>query len=246
MAPRSAGAPSLTTRSADSLVLRAKTLIRAGNNAGSVDSLRRARALAKRATAGKHQALAHYYAALADVRMVNLFPDDAEAKRKQVLQDGISHLKRAVDLDAELADAWALLAGCYGRMMGINPMRGMSLGPKSDKAMEKAKTLAPENPRVWIVSGTQDFYTPSMFGGDKERALEKFKKAARLAEQETVDDPLMPDWGHAEAHAWIGIAHMNAERYDQARTAFETALAINPNYGWVASTLLPTLEEQTS
>jgi tetratricopeptide (TPR) repeat protein len=143
------------------------------------------------------------------------------------------------------ADAWALLAGCYGRMMGINPMQGMSLGPKANKAMERATTLAPENPRVWIVSGTQDFYTPSMFGGDKERALEKFKKAARLAEQETVDDPLMPDWGHAEAHAWIGIAHMNAERYDQARTDFQAALDINPDYGWVESTLLQELSRQS-
>lgn len=246
MAPLSSGTSSLAPSVADSLVLQAKTLIREGNNVGSVDSLRRARALAKRATGGSaHPALAHYYAALADFRMINLFPDDAEAKREQVIQDGISHLKRAVDLDAQMADAWALLAGCYGRMMGINPMQGMSLGPKANKAMEKATTLAPENPRVWIVSGTQDFYTPSMFGGDKERALEKFKKAARLAEQETVDDPLMPDWGHAEAHAWIGIAHMNAERYDQARTDFQAALDINPDYGWVESTLLQELSRQS-
>jgi tetratricopeptide (TPR) repeat protein len=247
VAPPSSGASSLTPGAADSLVLRAKALIRSGNNAGAVDSLRRARALAKRATGpSAHPALAHYYAALADFRLINLLPDDAESRRERVIRDGISHLKRAVDLDAQMADAWALLAGCYGRMMGMNPMKGMSLGPKANEAIEQAKTLAPKNPRVWIVSGTHDFYTPRLFGGDKERALEKFKKAARLAEQDPVDDPLMPDWGHAEAHAWIGIAHMNAERYDQARTAFEAALDINPDYGWVKSVLLPRLNEQQS
>ena len=83
-----------------------------------------------------------------------------------------------------------------------------------------------------------------MFGGDKEQALEKFKKATRLAEQESVNDPLKPSWGHAEAYAWIGIAHMNAERYDQARTAFEKALQINPDYGWVRYRLLPRLKKQ--
>ncbi|MCS3785375.1 tetratricopeptide repeat protein [Salinibacter ruber] len=54
----------------------------------------------------------------------------------------------------------------------------------------------------------------------------------------------MPSWGHAEAHAWVGVAHMEAERYDPARTAFETALDLNPDYGWVRSVLLPRLEKQ--
>jgi tetratricopeptide (TPR) repeat protein len=99
---------------------------------------------------------------------------------------------------------------------------------------------------VWIIDGTSDFYTPSMFGGDKEQALKKFKKAARLAEEESTDDPLMPSWGHAEAHAWIGLAHMNAERYDQARTAFKTALNINPDYGWVKHVLLPKAKKKQS
>ena len=230
----------------DSLILKGKTLLEGGTNRGSVDSLKQARALFKRATgAAEHQALAHYYAALANYRLNNQFPEDAEDRREPVLKDAIDHLKRAAKIDSTMADAWALLAGCYGQRMGLDPMRGMSLDPKSSEVMEKAMTLAPKNPRVWIIGGTQDYFTPSMFGGDKEQALEKFKKAARLAEQESVSDPLKPNWGHVEAHAWIGIAHMNAERYDQARTAFEKALDVNPDYGWVKYVLLPKLDKKT-
>lgn len=240
---QSSGAASST---ADSLLQRAKTLIAEGTNRGSIDSLRQARALAKRtAGASTRQALAHYYAALADYRLNNQFPDDAEEKREEVLGDATTHLKKATELDPTFADAWALLAGVYGQRMGLNPMtQGMTLGSDTDEAMNRAKELAPDNPRVWIIDGTSDFFTPSMFGGDKERALEKFEKAARLAEQESTDDPLMPSWGHAEAYAWIGIAHMDAERYDQARTAFENALSINSEYGWVKYDLLPRLQEQ--
>jgi tetratricopeptide (TPR) repeat protein len=237
----------LAPAATDSLLRRAKSLLREATDNGSIDSLQQARALAERATNGSaHRALAHYYVGLADYRMLNQFSEDDEKRRERTLKDAISHLQRATKIDAEMADAWALLTGCYGQMMGMHPMRSMSLGPKANEAMKKAKTLAPKNPRVWIISGTQDYFTPSMFGGDKEQALQKFKKAARLAEQESVDDPLMPDWGHAEAHAWIGIAHMNAERYDRARTAFETALDLNPNYGWVKSALLPELEKRQS
>ncbi|MFB6099361.1 MAG: tetratricopeptide repeat protein, partial [Salinibacter sp.] len=94
------------------------------------------------------------------------------------------------------------------------------------------------------IDGTSDFFAPSMFGGDKDRALRKFKKAARLAEQASVDDSLPPAWGHAEAYAWIGLVHLQAERYGKARTAFERALSINPKYGWVRHGLLPRLEKQ--
>jgi tetratricopeptide (TPR) repeat protein len=220
--------------------------IREATDRGSMDSLKQARAWAKQATGGEREALAHYYAALADFRMVNQLPEDDEDRREQVMEDAISHLKRATEIDSTMADAWALLSGCYGQMMSMNPMQGMSLGPKSNEAMEKAKEHGPNNPRVWIIDGTSDFYTPGMFGGDKERALKKFKKAARLAKRESVEDPLMPSWGHAEAHTWIGIAHMNAERYDQARTAFETVLNINPDHGWVKHVLLPKAKKKQS
>lgn len=247
MASASASGSTLTTATTDSLLRRAKTLIREATDKGSIDSLKQARALAERATNGsEHKALAHYYVGLADYRTLNQLPDDAEKRREKRVEDAISHLKRATEVDETMADAWALLSGCYGQMMGMNPMQGMSLGPKSSEAMENAKELAPKNPRVWLISGTQDYFTPGMFGGDKERALEKFKKAARLAEEESVQDPLMPSWGHTEAYTWIGIAHMNAERYDQARTAFETVLNINPDHGWVKHVLLPKAKKKQS
>ena len=245
MAPASSAASPLGPAATDSLLQQAKTQIRDATDTGSIDSLKQARAFAKQATGGERAALAHYYAALADYRMSNRLPEDDEDQREHVIEDAISHLKRATEINGTMADAWALLSGCYGQMMGMNPMQGMSLGPKANEAMKQAKEHGPDNPRVWIIDGTSDFYAPSMFGGDKEQALRKFKKAARLAERESTTDPLMPSWGRAEAHAWVGIAHMEAERYKQARAALETALDLNPDYGWVQSVLLPRLDEQT-
>jgi tetratricopeptide (TPR) repeat protein len=241
-------APVLTdTAAVDSLLLEGKRLLQAGMNTGSKDSLRQARALFLQATGGStHRALAHYYVGLADYRLNNQVSDEAEEKREQILGHATDHLKQATTLDEDMADAWALLTGVYGQRMGLNPMQGMLLGSDAGSAIERAKKLDPDNPRVWIIDGTQDFFTPSLFGGDKERALRKFKKAAQLAQQESIDDPLRPSWGHAESYAWIGIAHMQAERSEKARDAFQNALDVNPDYGWVKSVLLPELEEQNS
>ena len=247
-APAHSHAPvSTDSVSVDSLLLEGKRLLQAGMNTGSKDSLRQARALFLQATGGaKHRALAHYYVGLADYRLNNQFSDDAEEQREQILGHATEHLKQATNIDEEMADVWALLAGVYGQRMGLNPMKGMLLGSDASSALERAKKLEPDNPRVWIIDGTQDFFTPSMFGGDKEQALKSFKKAAQLAQQESIDDPLQPSWGHAEAYAWIGVAHMEAERTDEARAAFHNALDVNPDYGWVKSVLLPELKERQS
>ena len=246
ISPAASADTSPDTAATDSLLRQAKTLIAEGMDHGALDSLKEARTLAVQATGDSaRQALAHYYAGLAGYRIANQLSEDAEDRRESHVEDAIRHLKRATETDSTMADAWALLAGSYGQMMGMNPMQGMTLGSDADAAIKRAKDLAPENPRVWIIDGTSDFYTPSMFGGDKERALQKFKKAARLAEQESVGAPLAPSWGHAEAYAWIGLAHMEAERYDDAQSAFDTALALNPDFGWVKAVLRPRLNEQT-
>lgn len=234
-------APPAVAQEVDSLILKGKRLLQQGYNQSDFDQLHRARALFFRATEGQARtALAHYYVGLARYRAANLVQDDEDQTLRYV-NDAINHLQKATELKPDLADARALLSGLYGLKIGLKPFKAMSLGPKSNRAMERAKELAPNNPRVVLIDGTGDYFKPGMFGGDKERALEKFERAAQLAEQEQVDDPLLPSWGHAEACAWIGYAHMEAGRTKEARQAFEHALEINPDYGWVKEVLLPKL-----
>lgn len=163
--------------SVDSLLIRGKSYLNAGSNAGSRDSLRKARALFKQAVGGStHQALAHYYAALANYRLNNLLSEEPEEKREKVLTDAVEHLEAATEIKETFADAWALLGGVYGQQLGLDPMQGIFLGPDADDALSKAQRLAPKNPRVWIILGTQDFFTPSMFGGIKNEPSSDFTR----------------------------------------------------------------------
>lgn len=226
----------------DSLILKARALIDAGGS-GSLDSLRRAQSIALQgADHSSHRAWAHYYAALASYRLEAQFPRNRRTDRREAIDDAINQSKKAVDLAPEMSDAWALLARCYGVKTALSsPRSAKSLNRKSKEALAKAKQLAPENPRVWIVSGTKDYYTPKRYGGSKKRALKTFEKAARLAHQESVEDPLAPHWGHAEAYAWMGLVHLEAGRQQDAHTALKKALAIDPDYGRVRHDLMPRL-----
>ncbi len=225
----------------DSLIVQGKKHIAEALNKWDATEMQKARAHFERLLAGKkYEALLHYYAGYCDYRLVTFYQ---QAKNQELmtlhLEAAITHLEAAVKLNNKFAEACALLSSSYGQKISMAPMLGMTLGPKSGMTMQSALQLAPDNPRVILLDAIGTYYKPAMFGGDKDKALAGFKHAADLFDKEKSTDPLQPDWGHAEAYAWIGVAYLDKKDAAAARTAFERALAIAPEYGWVKHELYP-------
>ncbi len=232
---------------ADSLIVSGKQMLQAGENAGDLDAMYAARATFERALADTSLAAwGHYYIALADYRIAGLLEGESKDQASEHLKVAVEHLKKATEIDPQAAEAYALLSSAYGLQIGLSPMKSMLLGPRVGKASQKAKQLAPENPRVVLSAAISDFNTPKMFGGSKEKGLQGFQRAAELFAQEKPTDPIQPIWGHREAYAWLGIAYQNQGELESARAAFEKALAIDPDFGWVKYWLLPELEKANS
>ncbi|NBC86969.1 MAG: tetratricopeptide repeat protein [Bacteroidetes bacterium] len=233
-------------QSPDSLIVNGKSLLSEGYNQADVGKMKQSVSLFSRVATGSpsRSAYGHYYAAFAYTRIVNIVGNKDEEQALDYLDAAIEHLKKAIEQDAEFADAYALLASAYGRKMGMKPRLGMFLGPESSKLMKKAKSIEPNNPRTVFIQATSDFFTPETWGGSTEKAVDGFERAIELFEQETVTDPIEPSWGHSDAHAWLGYAHMKEGRYEEAESQFERALSINPDYGWVTDVLMPQLNSR--
>ena len=233
-------------QSADSLLASGRQMLYAGENQGSLDAMYAARAVFERALVDSSLgAWPHYYIALADCRIANLLLGAGDKNKKAAsghLKSAVEHLREATRIDPEAAEAYALLSGAYGRQIGLSPVKSMFLGPKAGKAIGKAMELAPDNPRVVLSAAIGDFNTPRVFGGNKERAMQGFRRAARLFALEKPADPLEPSWGHSETFAWLGLAYMDRDDRKRAGAAFEKALEIDPDFGWVKYVLLPELE----
>ncbi len=231
----------------DSLLIQGKDLLQAGINESDIDKIYEAQKLFERATADTLRAAwAHYYTALADYRIANFLLSQGKDHKDQAsthLKGAVEHLKTVTRFDAEAAEAYALLSSVYGRQISLSPIKGILLGPRSSRTFEKAEQLAPDNPRVVLAAAIGDFNTPRMWGGNKEKAMEGFKRAATLFARERPTDPLQPVWGHSETYAWMGIAHLDQDQGALARAAFEKALEIDPNFGWVKYVLLPGLDK---
>lgn len=237
-------------QSADSLIVSGRQMLKAGENAADLEAMYASRAIFERALADTSLAAwGHYYLALADYRIVDLLLSAGEQNKDAAskhLEATVDHLKKAIEIDPEAAEAHALLSSAYGRQIALSPVKTMILGPRIGKVLKKAMQLAPDNPRVVLTAAVSKFNTPKAFGGSKEEGLQGFQRAAELFAEEEPTDPVHPVWGHDRTYAWIGIAHLDRGELEEARAAFEKALAINPNFGWVKDVLLPEVDKASS
>ncbi len=241
---------------ADDHLRAGRAAARQGMNQGKIEMLMQARAeFLAAAQAEPKNPLAHYYVAFADWRLVPMLGGKG-AKRKQAEQldlEGIERCDRTLGLDPEHAEALALKAGLQGMLIQFQPASAITLGPALKGNGERAKKLAPESPRVWLLSGINTFHMPAFFGGGADRALVEFEQAARFFETLSADSGAapasavqLPDWGHDDAWVWQGRAHLQLEHYDEARRCFTKALEVNPQNGWVRTQLLPELDRAAS
>lgn len=241
------GAP-VQAQSTRELLLEGKEMLTDGSDHDDQDKLLAARALFEQATNCDSRAIfAHYYAASAASELANILMElDRSAHKRKILgyvDYAINHFKAATDRDETFAEGWAMLSAAYGQKMAMKSLSAVLLVSRFKGAMSKAREIAPDNPRVVFLKAVADYNLPGIVGGNKERAVEELHRAARLFADEVIADPILPSWGHAETHARLGIAFMDQGDLEGARTSFERALEINPQFGWVTHMLLPSLAE---
>jgi Flp pilus assembly protein TadD len=104
--------------------------------------------------------------------------------------------------------------------------------------MDRAVSLGPNNPRVWLLKGISSFHAPRMFGGGTDKAGRELEKAIQLFATDKPAPPA-PAWGLADAYIWLGQVLEKQEKPDSARALYQKALQVEPEYGWVKFVLLP-------
>jgi tetratricopeptide (TPR) repeat protein len=230
----------------DSFIVKGKQQLHHALNTWKEQDLLSARAFFERLqTDPTYSWLIHYYIALADYRIVSFyFSQQNQEQAKKYIDDGIEHLQSCLEMKDDFAEAYSLLSSLYGNKIGTDPQLGMTLGPKSGVMMAKAMKLEPQNPRTQLIAAWSAYFTPKMWGGGKDKAKEHYEQAIAFFDSFKVTDPLLPDWGHDEAYAWLGMAQMEAEEFEAAKTNFNKALEINPEYGWVKYVLLQDLQKK--
>lgn len=159
----------------------------------------------------------------------NLFSDYAD--------DCQERLESLVESKKFGAEAKALLSGVYGFKIAYSPLKGMFYGPKSSTLLEQAMEENPSSPIVLKLYASNQYFTPEMWGGNKDLALKAFEKSTENFGKNDQEK----SWMNLDNLAWIGMIYQEEGQLDKAKSTWEKAVEIEPNFYWVSKSLLPTL-----
>jgi tetratricopeptide (TPR) repeat protein len=193
------------------------------------------------AAAGADEAIVRYTLAYASYRMVNL-PDVPDKERTDLLNDAVTQLQQVIKRNPKDGEAHALLGSVYGLQIAQSPViRGVTLGPRANGALDRAAEIESGNPRVLLLQGVSAFNTPAMFGGGTDKAEQYLRRSLERFSAEP-SDKAWPNWGRFDAHVWLGQTLLQRGDRTGARAEYDKARALAPNSGWLRYVLIPALE----
>jgi tetratricopeptide (TPR) repeat protein len=179
-----------------------------------------------------------YFRALAHYRLAQVLTTTQKSAAKNAIGDCGDEIDNAVDalpkvplgLDEtdtgrlQRAEDYALATACTlaGREMSSIPFGGGRIGSRIDEAVK----LEPKNPRVRLT----DFDRAGKDATYKAAALKKLRAVTQMFETARAGASTTPEWGAAEAYAFLGRALYDQRDVVGAREALERALLIAPDY----------------
>jgi tetratricopeptide (TPR) repeat protein len=184
-----------------------------------------------------------YFRALAHYRLAQVL-----SGKKSQARDAIDDCGDEVDLAVDVlprvplgldetdenrlkrAEAYALGTACTlaGREMSSIPFGGGRIGSRIDEAVK----LEPKNPRVRLVEALAMFDRAGKKAEEQAAALKNLRAVTLMFEQARAKASTTPEWGAAEAYAFLGQALIDQRDALGAREALERALLIAPDYAF--------------
>lgn len=127
---------------------------------------------------------------------INLSFREKDGDKKDALLDiAQKSIDKALEVNGDKSELFALQGFLYQGRIQVNAMRGMTYSQKASEILENAVKENPKNPRALLLLGQNIYYTPKMFGGGSKNALPKFQEAKVLFESENGKKGISPRWG---------------------------------------------------
>ena len=148
----------------------------------------------------KNQWLPYYYVALSNV-MTGYMQGTGNQNPNPAVTDPLADkaeeaLKKAEELSKNNSEIFIVKKMIATLRMMVDPQnRWQTYGPQATEALQRAKALNPENPRVYLLEGQDKFYTPEQFGGSKAEAKILFEESAKKFESFKPESAIHPNWG---------------------------------------------------
>ena len=164
----------------------------------------------------------------------NTMVDEDQTTFDDYVDTATDYLEALIKSEVNPADQQALLSSVYGLIMAYSPMKGMFLGMKSTSLIEEALKQQPTSPLVQKLYAGSKLYTPEMFGGDPEEAVESFSVSIELYEGSQTQSN---NWLYLDALMGLSMAYRKTDQPEKAVEVLKKALKVEPDYKWAEAVL---------
>jgi tetratricopeptide (TPR) repeat protein len=139
------------------------------------------------AEANPGSALAHYYLALADWRMVQALVEEGgdSIRIESLANEAITHCDKALAISPQGAEVMAIKGSMLNALSSVRTAQRQILSQQADLNLRQACELSPGNPRVWLLAGMYHLQRPARQGGGPDGALRELRRAVELFERDT-------------------------------------------------------------
>ncbi|MCU0341703.1 MAG: hypothetical protein MUE30_17640 [Spirosomaceae bacterium] len=124
------------------------------------------------------------------------------ADKDRLLDKADALVEEAEKISANNDELYVLKAYIAQARLAADPMsRWQTYGAVFGEMLEKAKAVNADNPRIYMLQGTNLFYTPEQFGGGKQAAKPLLEQALEKFANFKPASALHPMWGKGQAEA---------------------------------------------
>jgi tetratricopeptide (TPR) repeat protein len=135
-----------------------------------------------------------------------------------MIDRGEKLIQQVMKASTNNATVYAFKGTFLGFRMGISKLKVFSLNRESLEDINKAYKLDPQNVQALIGKGNVLFYTPGLFGGDKEDALKYYLKAVWILENNKDTNQ---NWIYLNLLTTIALSYEKTDRPKDAKLICE-------------------------
>lgn len=148
------------------------------------------------------------------------------------LKDASARLKnlKSLQRDVDRGQLEALSAAFTGYQIGLAPWKAPLLGPESINYAEMSIAQQADAPWGFIQMGNIKRYSPGVFGGSKEKALNYYLKAKQLFE--TIPE-YSKDWQYISLLVSIAQTYAETDDSGQAEIYYAYIKSAYPTLKWI-------------
>lgn len=152
----------------------------------------------------------------------------------------IDDFEQNLNLISEENDAtiMAYYAAIDGFRIALKASKAITLSAISNKKIENALKLEPENTTALFVSANILFFSPAKFGGNQQQALAVYEKSFEILKNKGGKD-----WIYYGVGAWLVRVYYHFDMIKESRKMCELMLKDAPEFKLIKEELYPVIKQ---